>query len=82
MGSYLVKRFLLMVLTLVGISIIIFVLLRLMPGNIADIMFDSAGFVDPAGKAQIEKESVMFADRMFSEETRAIFAGFLKGSEQ
>ena len=56
MGSYLVKRFLLMVLTLIGISIIIFVLLRLMPGNIADIMFDSAGFVDPAEKAQIEKE--------------------------
>ena len=45
-----------MVLTLVGMSIIIFVLLRLMPGNIADIMFDSAGFVDPAEKAQIEKE--------------------------
>jgi peptide/nickel transport system permease protein len=45
-----------MVLTLIGISIIIFVLLRLMPGNIADIMFDSAGFVDPAEKAQIEKE--------------------------
>ncbi len=56
MGTYLVKRFLLMVLTLVGMSIIIFVLLRLMPGNIADIMFDSAGFVDPAEKAQIEKE--------------------------
>jgi peptide/nickel transport system permease protein len=32
------------------------VLLRLMPGNIVDIMFDSAGFVDPAEKAQIEKE--------------------------
>ncbi|MBT4487018.1 MAG: ABC transporter permease [Rhodospirillaceae bacterium] len=56
MGTYLVKRFLLMVLTLIGISIIIFVLLRLMPGNIADIMFDSAGFVDPAEKAAIEKE--------------------------
>ncbi len=56
MGTYLVKRFLLMLLTLIGISIIIFVLLRLMPGNIADIMFDSAGFVDPAEKAQIEKE--------------------------
>ncbi|MDA1101743.1 MAG: ABC transporter permease [Proteobacteria bacterium] len=56
MGSYLVKRFLLMILTLIGISIIIFVLLRLMPGNIADIMFDSAGFVDPAEKAKIEKE--------------------------
>jgi peptide/nickel transport system permease protein len=45
-----------MLLTLLGMSIIIFVLLRLMPGNIADIMFDSAGFVDPAEKAQIEKE--------------------------
>ena len=56
MGTYLVKRFLLMILTLIGISIIIFVLLRLMPGNIADIMFDSAGFVDPAEKAKIEKE--------------------------
>ncbi len=51
-----VKRFFLMLLTLVGMSIIIFVLLRLMPGNIVDIMFDSAGFVDPAEKAEIEKE--------------------------
>lgn len=56
MGTYLIKRFLLMVLTLVGISIIIFVLLRLMPGNIVDIMFDSAGFVDPEEKAIIEAE--------------------------
>lgn len=29
-------------------------------------------------KAQIEKESVMFAERMFSEDTRERFAGFLK----
>lgn len=56
MGSYLVKRLLLMLLTLIGMSIIIFLLLRLMPGNIVDIMFDSAGFVDPAEKANIEKE--------------------------
>jgi peptide/nickel transport system permease protein len=56
LGTYLVKRFSLMILTLIGISIIIFVLLRLMPGNIADIMFESAGFIDPAEKAQIEKE--------------------------
>lgn len=45
-----------MLLTLVGMSIIIFVMLRLVPGNIVDIMFDSAGFVDPAEKANIEKE--------------------------
>lgn len=56
MGTYLVKRFFLMLLTLIGISILIFVLLRLMPGNIVDIMFDSAGFVDLAEKAEIEKE--------------------------
>jgi peptide/nickel transport system permease protein len=56
LGTYLVKRFLLMLLTLVGMSIIIFVLLRIMPGNIVDIMFDSAGFVDPAEKANIERE--------------------------
>ena len=54
--SYLIQRFLLMFLTLLGMSIIIFVLLRLVPGNIVDIMFDSAGFVDPAEKATIEKE--------------------------
>ena len=56
MGSYLAKRFILMLLTLVGMSILIFVLLRLLPGNIVDIMFDSAGFVDIAEKAEIEKE--------------------------
>ncbi len=56
MTSYLVRRFFLMLLTLVGMSIVIFLLLRLMPGNIADIMFDSAGFVDPAEKAALEKE--------------------------
>ncbi len=56
MGTYLIKRIFLMVLTLLGVSVIIFVLLRLMPGNIVDIMFDSAGFVDLAEKAAIEKE--------------------------
>lgn len=56
MSTYLIRRFLLMILTLVGMSIVIFVMLRLVPGNIADIMFDSAGFVDPAEKAALEKE--------------------------
>ena len=50
------NRSLLMLLTLFGMSIVIFVMLRLVPGNIADILFDSAGFVDPAEKAQIEAE--------------------------
>ncbi len=46
----------LMLLTLFGISIIIFLMLRIAPGNIADILFDAAGFVDPTEKAQIMKD--------------------------
>src|SRR5262245_64561340 len=56
MGSYLVRRFGLMLLTLFGISVIIFLMLRIAPGNIADILFDAAGFVDPTEKAQIMKD--------------------------
>ena len=48
MGSYLVRRFGLMLITLFGISVIIFMLLRLTPGNIADFLLDAGGFVDPA----------------------------------
>jgi peptide/nickel transport system permease protein len=56
LGAYLLRRFLLMLLTLFGISVIIFGLLRLTPGNIADILFNAGGFVDPADKARIEAE--------------------------
>src|ERR671920_2069248 len=56
LGAYLVRRFGLMLLTLFGISIIIFLLLRMTPGNIADILFDAGGFVDPADKARIEAQ--------------------------
>jgi len=55
-GAYLVRRLLLMVVTLIGMSILIFVMLRLVPGNITDIIFDSAGFVNPAAKKKIERE--------------------------
>ena len=56
MGGYLIRRFLLMLLTLFGISILVFGMLRIAPGNIADILFASAGMINPAEKAQIEKE--------------------------
>jgi len=56
MASYVIRRTLLMALTLIGISIVIFGLLRLVPGNIADILFDAAGFIDPAEKAALEDE--------------------------
>ncbi len=56
MGAYLTRRFLLMVLTLFGMSILIFVMLRLVPGNVADILVDSAGIADPKEKAKIIAE--------------------------
>jgi peptide/nickel transport system permease protein len=55
-ASYLTRRLMLMVVTLFGISIIIFFLLRVVPGNIVDILFDSAGMVNPAEKVKIERE--------------------------
>jgi len=56
MGAYLIRRLLLMLVTLFGMSILIFVMLRLVPGNITDIIFDSAGFVNPAAKKKIERQ--------------------------
>src|SRR5215468_3770178 len=45
-----------MLLTLFGISVLIFVMLRIVPGNIADIIFSAAGMIDPAEKAGLEHE--------------------------
>jgi peptide/nickel transport system permease protein len=55
-ASYFVRRAALMVVTLFGISVVIFVMLRLVPGNITDIIFDSAGFVNTKQKQRIERE--------------------------
>src|SRR5260370_5150401 len=45
-----------MVVTLFGIAVRIFVLLGIVPGNIVDILCDAAGFVDPADKANLERD--------------------------
>jgi peptide/nickel transport system permease protein len=56
MFAYIVRRLFLMLLTLHGISIVIFFLLRIVPGNIVDILFAAAGYVDPADKAALERQ--------------------------
>ena len=56
MGTYMIRRFFLMLLTLFGISVLIFTMLRLVPGNIADIVFNAAGMIDVAEKVKLEKE--------------------------
>ena len=56
MGTYLIRRFFLMLLTLFGISVLVFTMLRVVPGNIADILFDAAGMIDSAEKVKLEQQ--------------------------
>ncbi len=56
MRLYLLQRLLTAILTLFGMSVVVFVLMRLAPGNIVDVLFASAGFVDPAAKEEISRE--------------------------
>jgi peptide/nickel transport system permease protein len=56
LAAYLVRRFLLMLLTLFGISVLVFALLRIVPGNIADILFSAAGMINPEDKLDIERQ--------------------------
>ena len=77
MAGYLLRRFLLMLLTLFGISVVIFVLLRLVPGNIADILYDAAGMINPAEKLQLEKE--LGLDRPIPLQYAGWIGGLLEG---
>ncbi len=56
MKTYLAQRLGIAVVTLLGMSIVIFLLLRLAPGDIVDILFASAGYVDPSARQEIMKE--------------------------
>ncbi|HXH82919.1 MAG TPA: ABC transporter permease [Candidatus Tectomicrobia bacterium] len=56
MRVYVAKRLVIAVVTLLGMSVVIFVLMRLAPGNITDIIFESAGYVDEADRKRLEAE--------------------------
>ena len=77
MFAYLVRRLFLMLVTLFGISVVIFVLLRIVPGNIGDIQVAAAGYVDPADKANLEKE--LGIDRPLVVQYWHWISGFLRG---
>jgi peptide/nickel transport system permease protein len=76
MGAYLIRRFLLMVLTLFGMSVLIFVMLRLVPGNIADILVDASG-ADPKEKAKIAHD--LGIDRPIAEQYVSWIGGLSRG---
>ena len=56
MRTYILSRLAIAILTLLGMSVVIFALMRIAPGDVVDIIFASAGYVDPAAKTEIRKE--------------------------
>jgi peptide/nickel transport system permease protein len=56
MRVYVAKRLVIAIVTLLGMSVLIFVLMRLAPGNITDIIFESAGYVDEADRQRLAAE--------------------------
>src|ERR1043165_2494720 len=77
MFAHLGRRLFLILVTLFGISIVIFFLLRIVPGNIVDILFAAAGYVDPADKANLEKE--LGIDQPLIVQYWHWISGFLRG---
>ena len=77
MGTYLVRRTTLLVVTVLGVSIIIFALMRVVPGNIADILFESSGYIDAQQKAKIEAE--LGLDKPLTEQYLKWIGGLLHG---
>jgi peptide/nickel transport system permease protein len=59
MWVFLARRLVLAALTIVAMSAVIFVLLRIVPGNIVDLLFQSAGLVDPAEKQRLAHELLL-----------------------
>jgi peptide/nickel transport system permease protein len=77
MTGYLIRRLGLMLITLFGISVVIFLLLRAVPGDIAEILFDSAGMVDPADKLAIQQE--LGLDKPYVVQYAAWIGGLARG---
>lgn len=77
MGTYLIRRTVLLFVTVLGVSIIIFALMRVVPGNIADILFESSGYIDEVQKAKIEAE--LGLDKPLYQQYTGWIGGLFKG---
>jgi peptide/nickel transport system permease protein len=77
MGAYLVRRLALLIVTVFGVSVIIFALMRVVPGNIADILFDSSGYIDEVQKAKIEAE--LGLDKPLVQQYTGWIGGLMRG---
>jgi len=77
MGVYLIRRTMLLFVTVLGVSILIFALMRVVPGNVADILFESSGYIDEVQKAKIEAE--LGLDKPLVQQYLGWIGGLLKG---
>jgi peptide/nickel transport system permease protein len=77
--TYIVQRLGIGVITLFGMSIVIFALLRIAPGNIVDILFSTGGYVNPSERQAIERELGLDKSMVaqYLEWIRQLFAGDL-----
>ena len=53
MGRYLTGRLIQILPVLVGVSVVIFVLVRLIPGDVVDVMIGPEGHISPAQRSQL-----------------------------
>ncbi len=56
MGGYILKRILVTIPTLIGISVLIFMMVRLLPGDIVDVLLGADVGADPALKEQAREQ--------------------------
>jgi peptide/nickel transport system permease protein len=77
--SYIAQRLGIGVVTLFGMSIVIFALLRVAPGNIVDILFSTGGYVNVSERQAIERELGLDKSMVaqYVEWIRQLFAGDL-----
>ncbi len=55
MGKYIVRRLILMLPVLIGISILVFLLLRLLPGDVIDVLLGTEATLSPEARATLRK---------------------------
>ena len=77
MGQYILKRLLLMIPTLFGVAVLVFVLLRIAPGDIVELKYAGSGTFAP--KEALDRERVQLGlDRPLAQQFASWIAGIVR----
>jgi peptide/nickel transport system permease protein len=77
MGQYIARRLLQVVFVLFGVSIAVFLMLRLIPGDVVDVVLGSEGSANPAQMAELRR--LFGLDRPLHEQYLAWLGDLLRG---